>query len=76
MVPSQQPSNHSTLVFIDLPERLLAEYKANRSGSELGRILATAARLRDTIDKIVVLGIGGSYMGRAGVVRSLLSSVS
>jgi glucose-6-phosphate isomerase len=49
--------------FIDLPERLLAEYKANRSGSELGRILATASRLRDTIDKIVVLGIGGSYMG-------------
>jgi glucose-6-phosphate isomerase len=56
--------------FLELPERLLTEYKQDRRGSELGRILATAARLRDAVDRVVVLGIGGSYMG----VRALLEA--
>lgn len=52
--------------FFPLPEKLLAEYEAsrgNRAASELGRILITAERLRDAVDRVVVLGIGGSYMG-------------
>jgi glucose-6-phosphate isomerase len=49
--------------FIPLPERLLAEYRKEGKSSELGRILATANRLRDMVDRVVVLGIGGSYMG-------------
>jgi glucose-6-phosphate isomerase len=49
--------------FIPMPERLLAEYKKDSKGSELGRILATANRLRDLVDRVVLLGIGGSYMG-------------
>lgn len=49
--------------FIPLPERLLAEYKKDTRGSEVGRLLATANRLRDLVDRVVVLGIGGSYMG-------------
>ncbi|MBP88366.1 MAG: glucose-6-phosphate isomerase [Planctomycetaceae bacterium] len=49
--------------FIDLPERLLAEYQDKRGESELGRILKTAERLRETVDRVLVLGIGGSYMG-------------
>jgi glucose-6-phosphate isomerase len=49
--------------FIPLPERLLAEYKRDGKTSELGRLLATANRLRDLVDRVVVLGIGGSYMG-------------
>jgi glucose-6-phosphate isomerase len=49
--------------FVDLPKRLLAEYEMHRGASELGQILATAARLRDSVDRVVVLGIGGSYMG-------------
>lgn len=54
--------------FIELPQRLLAEYRERRSESELGRILSTAHRLRDSVDRVVVLGIGGSYMG----ARSLM----
>lgn len=46
-----------------LPERMLAAYKKEGATSELGRILGVAARLRDRVDRIVVLGIGGSYMG-------------
>jgi len=49
--------------FIRLPERLLEAYQKDRNGSELGRIIKTAQRLRDQIDRVVVLGIGGSYMG-------------
>ncbi len=49
--------------FMDLPDRLLAEYDSDRSDSLLGRILDTAKRIRETVDRVVVLGIGGSYMG-------------
>ena len=49
--------------FIDLPDRLLAEYRKDGKTSELGRILATARRLQDSVDRVVLLGIGGSYMG-------------
>ncbi|MCH8042198.1 MAG: glucose-6-phosphate isomerase [Planctomycetes bacterium] len=54
--------------FMELPQRLLAEYRARRDDSELGRILSTARRLRESVDRVVVLGIGGSYMG----ARSLM----
>ena len=49
--------------FIDLPDRLLADYAAARPTSELSAILAAARRIRDSVDRVVVLGIGGSYMG-------------
>ena len=54
--------------FMELPQRLLAEYRERRDDSELGRILSTARRLRESVDRVVVLGIGGSYMG----ARSLM----
>src|SRR5687768_764359 len=56
--------------FIELPERLLAAYKHDRRGSELGRILAAAARLRDAVDRVVVLGIGGSYLGARALMEA------
>jgi len=49
--------------FIDLPDRLLAEYREKREQSELGQILAAAARIAESADRVVSLGIGGSYMG-------------
>ena len=49
--------------FIDLPDRLLADYNTKRPESELFAILQTARRIRDAVDRVVVLGIGGSYMG-------------
>jgi glucose-6-phosphate isomerase len=56
--------------FIDLPERLLGEYKKDRRGSELGRILVAAARLNEAVDRVVVLGIGGSYMGARALMEA------
>jgi len=49
--------------FIDLPERLLNDYHAKSEQSEVGRILQTAADLAANVDRLVVVGIGGSYMG-------------
>ena len=56
--------------FVDLPQRILAEYRSNRSESELGQILETAKRLRDQVDRVVVLGIGGSYMGAFALMQA------
>jgi glucose-6-phosphate isomerase len=53
--------------FIPLPEKLLAGDDNNL----LGRIEASAARLRDKLDKLVVLGIGGSYMGLRALFEAL-----
>ena len=58
--PEKQPLDAE---FYLLPEKLLAEYLRLRQDSELGRILATAARLQEAVDRVVVLGIGGSYLG-------------
>jgi glucose-6-phosphate isomerase len=44
---------------IHRPERLLSEYKTARRKSRLGRILTAAARLREAVDRVVVLGGGG-----------------
>ena len=56
--------------FIDLPDRLLADYRANHESSELGMILAAADRLREAVDRVVVLGIGGSYMGARAMMEA------
>ena len=58
--PEKQPLDAG---FIELPERLLAEYGQQRERSELGRILACGKRLAENVDRLVLLGIGGSYMG-------------
>ncbi len=64
--------------FLDLPERLLQEYaekgKAEKGKeSQLGKIQASAARLAEAVDRLVVLGIGGSYMGARAVFEALRS---
>lgn len=49
--------------FYLMPEQLLADYETRRAESELGRILATTKAMMAEVDRVVVLGIGGSYMG-------------
>jgi glucose-6-phosphate isomerase len=53
--------------FSELPERLLAEYRELGKTSQLGRIQATADRLAEISERVVVLGIGGSYMGARAI---------
>ncbi len=49
--------------FHELPERTLDDYQSDRDNSELRRILKSAKRLGELVDKVVVLGDGGSYLG-------------
>jgi glucose-6-phosphate isomerase len=58
--------------FIELPERLLNAYKQNREASELGRILRIARDWRNQLDRVVILGIGGSYMGAKALMDACL----
>jgi len=49
--------------YLELPDRLLGEFRTHGGKSELGQIKAAADRLSGLVDSVVVLGIGGSYMG-------------
>ena len=60
---------------LNRPDSLLAEYQAARRKSRLGRILSAATRLREAVDRVVVIDGGGFELGRSGDFRSLLPSV-
>src|SRR5262249_25622727 len=42
--------------------------------SEVGQVLAAANRLRENVDRVVVLGIGGSYLGARALFDALCPS--
>jgi len=54
-----------------LPSEILGDYRTSPETSELGRIFEVANRLHDQVDAVVVLGIGGSYMGARALMESL-----
>ena len=56
--------------FFELPEKILEAYAESRQESELGQILSVANRLRETVDRVLVLGIGGSYMGARALMEA------
>lgn len=57
--------------FIDLPGKLLDAHRRKPEGSELGRVLTLANRLKSQVDRVVVLGIGGSYLGARALFEAL-----
>jgi glucose-6-phosphate isomerase len=57
--------------FQNLPAELLAEHKKSGAASLLGQIEATASMLRNEVDRVVSLGIGGSYMGARALFEAL-----
>ena len=68
----QIPENKQPLDarFFWLPEEQLSAYQAEREQSELGRIFRVANGMHDEIDAVVVLGIGGSYMGARAMMEA------
>lgn len=57
--------------FYWLPAELLDDYKKRRESSELGRVFDLANSIIDYVDAVVVLGIGGSYMGAKALMDAL-----
>lgn len=66
--PEKQPLDAG---FIQWPEELLVDLESNKSGSLVSRLETCANRLKDQVDSIVVLGIGGSYMGMRAMFEAL-----
>jgi glucose-6-phosphate isomerase len=60
--------------FIDLPQQLLDQHRRKGEVSVLGRVLRLAQRLRDETDRVVLLGIGGSYLGARALFEALRSA--
>jgi glucose-6-phosphate isomerase len=60
--------------FISLPQEYLDDFRRKGEGSVLGRVLAQATRLRNEADRVVVLGIGGSYLGARALFEALRSA--
>ncbi|HZZ80318.1 MAG TPA: glucose-6-phosphate isomerase [Gemmataceae bacterium] len=60
--------------FIDLPQKLLDQQKRQSETSTVGRIQALADAMRENVDRFVILGIGGSYMGARALFEALKSS--
>ncbi len=67
-IPAQQQPLDAA--FFRLPEELLADYEQRQQASQLGCILQTANRLRETVDAVALLGIGGSYMGTRALMEA------
>src|SRR5262249_7654165 len=57
--------------FIDLPHKTLDQFRRKRAASEPGRTNRLASRLRENCDRVVVLGIGGSYLGAKALFDAL-----
>lgn len=60
--------------FIDLPQKTLDQHRRQGETSTLGRVISLAGRLRDETDRVVVLGIGGSYLGARALFEGLKST--
>jgi glucose-6-phosphate isomerase len=56
--------------FHQLPERLLAELRDKGEHSELAKLTTVADGLAGLVDTVVVLGIGGSYMGARALLEA------
>jgi len=60
--------------FIDLPQKFLDQHRKQADASTLGRVIKLATHMREQVDRFIVLGIGGSYMGARALFESLRSS--
>src|SRR5437899_148625 len=59
--------------FIDLPQKTLDDQRRKGDLSVLGQVLKTATNLRGQVDRVVILGIGGSYLGPRALFEALRS---
>ena len=71
MQPTPGEASPPQAGFIDLPQKHLDAFRRKGEASELGRVLRLSARLRDNCDRVVLLGIGGSYLGAKALFDAL-----
>ncbi len=59
--------------FIEYPQQMLDSHRRTGEASLLGRILSLSEKLKSEVDRVVVLGIGGSYLGAKALFDALRS---
>jgi glucose-6-phosphate isomerase len=69
--PEMQPLDAG---FIELPQATLDQHRRHAETSVLGRVLAHAARFKQLVDRVVILGIGGSYLGPRALFEALCNT--
>lgn len=57
--------------FIDLPQKTLDQHRKSGDRSVLGRVLLLAKQMQEAADRVVILGIGGSYLGARALFDAL-----
>ena len=68
IIDSKSGAGNDFLGWIDLP----VDYdKEEFDRSELDRLLSTAKRIRENYDALVVVGIGGSYLGARAAIEAV-----
>jgi glucose-6-phosphate isomerase len=60
--------------FIDLPQKALEEHRRKGEASLLGKVGRVAQRLRRGVDRVILLGAGGSYVGARALFQALRNS--
>lgn len=60
--------------FIDLPQKLLDQQAKGGDKSTLQRVLQLAKAMQERADRVVILGIGGSYLGARALFDALKHS--
>jgi glucose-6-phosphate isomerase len=68
-VPAKDQPLHAG--FIDLPQKLLDGFRRKQDASDLGRVMRFANRLKESVDRVVVLGTGGGYLGARALFEAL-----
>lgn len=48
--------------YIDLPQKLLDQFRRRGEQSELGKLNRIATRIRENVDRFIILGIGGNHL--------------
>ncbi len=57
-------------LFFPWPEQALQEHRRQEGSGVLGQVFQVAQRLRQEVQTVVVLGIGGSYMGAWALLQA------
>ncbi len=55
---------------VEQPDRIIADYRAHRERSELGQILATAGRLAESVDRVVVVADSATLRATRALVNA------
>src|SRR5580765_3236906 len=58
--------------FIDLPQKHLDAHRRKGDTSDLGKIINKASRMRELVDRVIILSAGGPHLGTRAMFDALV----